>query len=79
MSQISKKEIERLVDAAVEKRVRDGMPHICTWCGWFRMNDAVPHNRFCRFKGMLRVDQGICQEWYLAEDYKRRKVGDITV
>ena len=79
MSQINEKKIREMIDEAVEQRVRDSMPHICTYCGWFRMNTEVPHNRFCQFKGMLRVEGGICQEWYLAEDYKKRKVGDITV
>ena len=79
MSQVNEERIKELIDAAVEQKVRDNMPHTCTYCGWFRMNEEVPHNRFCRKTGLLHVERGICQDWVLAEDYKQRKVGDITV
>jgi len=76
---MSEKKIKALIDEAVEQRVRDSIPRICTFCGWFRMNTEIPHNRFCRKKGLLNVVRGICQDWVLAVDYKERKVGDITV
>ena len=76
---MSQSEIEKRIEKAVERRMLDNIPHVCTYCGWFRMNEEKPHNRFCKYKGMLKVDHGICQDFTLASDWKRRKQGDITV
>jgi len=76
---MSQSEIRKMVEQEVERRMKDNIPHNCTYCDWFRMNAVAPHNRFCKKQGMLNVENGVCQDFVLAGDWKKRRVGDITV
>jgi len=72
-----KEYVESLVKEAVSKKV----PHICSYCALFQFseNRNVPRNRYCQFKGDLKLMRGICQMWILAEDVGLRVRGNYTV
>ena len=78
MSQINL-DVKQLVREEVERLQKESVPHICSYCNYFQINTVPPRNRYCQFKGMLQVDKGRCLNWVLTDDWKDRRVGDITV
>ena len=72
-------EIKKCVQEELVKLQRESVPHVCSYCNYFQLNKTPPRNRFCQYKGMLQVDKGRCLNWVLTDDWKDRRVGDITV
>ena len=77
MSQID--EMRKLVQEELVKLQKESVSHVCAYCNHFQLNLMPPRNRFCQYKGMLQVDKGRCLNWVLTDDWKDRRVGDITV
>ena len=72
-------ELSSYIDTLVHERVAKKIPHICTYCGWFQFNEGHKTNRYCQFKGDLKLKKGVCQMWKLAEDVGNRVRGNYTV
>ena len=72
-------ELSAYIDNLVHERVAKKIPHICTYCGWFQFNVDHKTNRYCQFKGELKIVKGVCQLWKLAEDVGLRVRGNYTV
>jgi len=73
------KELEAYIDKLVHERVAAKVPHICIYCERFQFSQTKKTNRYCQYKGELRLERNICQMWILAEDVGLRVRGNYTV
>ena len=72
-------DLRRLVAEEVERLQLASLPHLCCYCGYFELSQTIPRNRYCQFKGMLQVENGRCMSFKVADDWRERRQGDITV
>ena len=72
-------ELKAYIDKLVHERVAKKIPHICPYCELFQFNKDHKTNRYCQYVGDLKVVNGICQMWRLAEDVGSRVRGNYTV
>ena len=77
-TKLSQKDM-KYIDALVKERVAKKIPHICTYCDQFQFNEGHKTNRYCQFKGKLKIIRGVCQRWGMAEDVGLRVRGNYTV
>jgi len=69
--EVSKSELEKMIDKAVEKRLEEEVKHWCFTCRWFMFRENG--TRVCQCPDDLVVKAGICQNWRL-EPRKERRV-----
>jgi hypothetical protein len=82
-SQIKTEDLEAIVDALVNKKLGERLPHVCSTCDLFTFNKeakkGVPRNRYCQYSGELKLVKGVCQTWVLATDLSQRHPRNITI
>ena len=75
---MNEQEMKDYIDQLVKEKVSAKVPHICIYCDWFRFNPEHKTNRYCKYDGDIKLEDGLCKMWILAEDMHLRKRGDYT-
>lgn len=68
-------ELEKLVKELVAKGIEEATAHDCFSCGWFKLSEKKPRNRYCTYPGPLKLARGICQMWKFEPDSEMRNRG----